>query len=225
MLPHLGNFQQKVYSPQCRGTPHHSHPTIPRVCKTQQLGYHTGWCKNVSPGVVEMAELQPKQPTPNAALESQQSSTYTPGWTARHECLQSWLHTSQRRPRSSGDCTARHLQAGPRGASNAYTVFSRTTWEQVALIIHTPSAGVVSRPTKISAGSQEICRNFNVNRCRFARCQFCHICLIYCTRHCSVHNIWRLTTTKANGAHRAASRPRLDPTAPPPHAHTPSQGS
>ena len=87
-----------------------------------------------------------------------------------------------------------------------------------------PSPLVTPKPP----ASQEICRNFNANRCRFARCRFCHICSTCSGRHpalqCTQHPV-------PSGNQGQGGQPRSRITTqtrfnrPHPYAPNPNQGS
>lgn len=144
------------------------------------------------------------------------------------------------------DFTVRHLQVGPRDTHNSHTVFPRTTWGQVVLIIHALQCwGSFKAYHNFSFGLQPGSCNHSPwrhqsllgarryagivvlgIRCRFAQCRFHHICLTSLTGiwRCSIHITQCLTATKAKGAHhRATTQPRLSSTAPTPMSPPPAR--
>lgn len=67
-----------------------------------------------------------------------------------------------------------------------------------------PQAQPITGPQLRQAGNQEVCRNFNGNRCRFTRCRYLHICSECSGPHAALHCPQRLMS----GSHGAPLRGR-----------------
>ena len=85
-----------------------------------------------------------------------------------------------------------------------------------------PGPTQVSKPTT----SQEVCRNFNGNRCRFTRCRYLHICSSCGGPHAALHCPHRQITQGGQGG-PIRSRPPIQPrpNRVQPYLLTPSQGT
>jgi hypothetical protein len=120
--------------------------------------------------------------------------------------VRSWLRRTLTGQCLTRDYTARPSQAGQKGTRNAPTASRRTMGRQAASTTPTPQslAGFKAphNPSQLQFGTnqsgptpmlpkstpqQEICRNFNGNRCRFTRCRYRHVCTECAGPHAALH--------------------------------------